>query len=156
MPYVMIPVPEKYVRQAMQYVLARTADDTIEPWDHASVSDLFAAIDEPSRALLSIVATHVLSRTRGHGTGGSNGTSAPPPRHGRAHAGHQRVVRRSGTWADHPAPDRNPELPNGRTEDLRLLTMSQSTAELVQQVDREQLMADADPFADEVSNDDGD
>lgn len=56
MPYVMVPVPEEHVEEVMQFMLRSMAKASQEDWDQASVTELFAEVDELSKMLLSHVA----------------------------------------------------------------------------------------------------
>ncbi|MCB0988503.1 MAG: hypothetical protein H6519_01480 [Microthrixaceae bacterium] len=56
MGYVMVPVPEEHVEEAMEAVLRITRQARLVPWDQDSVDLFFAAQDESAKALLSLVA----------------------------------------------------------------------------------------------------
>ncbi len=56
MPYVMMPVPEEFVEEVMQFILRATARAAITPWDAESITKLYDEVDEGSRSLLAFVA----------------------------------------------------------------------------------------------------
>jgi hypothetical protein len=56
MPYVMVPVPEEHVEAVMQFVIRAIQKASVEPWDEASIQDLYHGIDEVSRSLVAFVA----------------------------------------------------------------------------------------------------
>lgn len=59
MAYVMVPVPEEHVGEAMQAVVRMVARASVVDWDDESIADLWAASDEPTRLVLSAVADAV-------------------------------------------------------------------------------------------------
>jgi hypothetical protein len=61
MPYVMVPVPEEHVQEAMEAVLRIIRQGRLTPWDDDSIDGFFRAADEPSKALLSLVARATLA-----------------------------------------------------------------------------------------------
>jgi hypothetical protein len=61
MSYVMVPVPEEHVMEVMQFVLRTATRAALQPWDEGSVQELFFAVDEPSRSLLSVVSRSSLA-----------------------------------------------------------------------------------------------
>lgn len=63
MPYVMVPVPEEHVEEVMQFMLRAMAKANQTPWDRESIDELFAEIDEFSKALLGTVARAVEAET---------------------------------------------------------------------------------------------
>jgi hypothetical protein len=56
MPYVMMPVPEEYVEEVMQFILRAIARAAIQPWDADSITRVFGDVDEVTRSLLAFVA----------------------------------------------------------------------------------------------------
>lgn len=56
MPYVMIPVPEEHVEEAMAAVLRIISKGRLNEWDSEAVTKLFEGSDESARALLAIAA----------------------------------------------------------------------------------------------------
>lgn len=60
MAYVMVPVPEEHVAEAMQAVVRMVARAEVVDWDDGSIADLWAASDGPTRLVLSAVADAVV------------------------------------------------------------------------------------------------
>jgi hypothetical protein len=56
MPYVMLPVPEELVQEVMQFVIRTVQRAAVEPWDEASLTEVYNDVDEVSRSLLAFVA----------------------------------------------------------------------------------------------------
>jgi hypothetical protein len=63
MPYVMVPVPEEYVQDVMQFVLREMAKASEQPWDEESVTALFHDVDEANRSLLAYAARATIGGT---------------------------------------------------------------------------------------------
>jgi len=61
MPYVMVPVPEEHVLEVMGVVLRlaarRSHDEPPKAWDQDAVNEFFAKANEPTRGLLSFLAS---------------------------------------------------------------------------------------------------
>lgn len=147
MAYVMVPVPEDQVREVMQYVLRLINRASIEPWDEASLADFFDSVDEPTRALLSAVATATL---RDRPINESEAVSAIQMNR-REMIGIMRDVndlaRDSGRQPLVQACTIDEELPNGRTREVRVLAMDDDVARYVVEADRRHLLAGDDPPA---------
>jgi hypothetical protein len=58
MEFVMVPVPEEHVVDVMLYVTRLVQRAGVEPWTDESVQEFFDEVDEASRSLLSLVARH--------------------------------------------------------------------------------------------------
>src|SRR5450631_1595600 len=56
MRYVMVPVPEDFVEDVMQFILRAIARASIEAWDAESITQIFGDVDEATRSLLAFVA----------------------------------------------------------------------------------------------------
>ena len=56
MGYVMVPVPEEHVEEAMEAVLRITRQSRLTPWDQDTMNAFFSELDESAKALLSLVA----------------------------------------------------------------------------------------------------
>jgi hypothetical protein len=142
MSYVMVPVPEDSVADVMQFVVRLMSQAAIEPWTQDAVTEIFEEVDELTRALLSAVAMASLSEK-------------PLPESDAAKAielnwretmGILRELN-DASAADSHAPivvrrTITETLPNGRTRDVRVLTMSEEVAGFVHAADRAQLLAD--------------
>jgi hypothetical protein len=61
MEYVMVPVPDEYVVDVMQYVARLVARASVVPWTKAAVGDFFDEIDEAGKSLLAFVARLTLA-----------------------------------------------------------------------------------------------
>jgi hypothetical protein len=56
MEYVMVPVPDEYVVDVMQYVARLVARASVIPWTQEALDDFFDEVDEANRSLLAFVA----------------------------------------------------------------------------------------------------
>jgi hypothetical protein len=139
MPYVMVPVPEEHVHDVMQFILREIAKASLEPWHDGSVSTLFNEVDEASRSLLAYTARACLS--------GSDITEAQAADmmqlRQREVAGIVRDLNERAGKANHPTlvitRTVTETLPNGRTTEKRVLTMSDDVALLVRNAERAEL-----------------
>jgi hypothetical protein len=61
MEYVMVPVPDEFVVDVMQYVTRLVARASVIPWTKESVEDFFDPLDETAKALLSLVARYTVA-----------------------------------------------------------------------------------------------
>lgn len=139
MPYVMVPVPEEHVEEAMAAVLHIIHRGRRVDWDAESVNELFHEVDEATRSLLSIVA---------------RATITDKPLTQRDAADRIEITEREITALIRDLNDRAAEasrppmvqnkavtqtLPNGRTREARALTMPSELAELVREAERIEL-----------------
>jgi hypothetical protein len=146
MPYVMVPVPEDNVQDVLQFVVRLMSQASIEPWTEEAITQLFEEIDEPGRALLSTVANAVV-----RGTPLTEGdTSTLIGMTWRETMGLLRELNDLAGASAHPAligrRSSTTTLPNGRTQDVRSLTMTDEVARIVHAADRAQLLADGHPL----------
>ncbi len=146
MGFVMVPVPEEHVEEAMTMILRISARARLKDWDQAALSELFHGLDEPSKSVLSAVARATLGKqtiddlavseaielTRREVLGitrecneEANGLGFPPA-----------VVIRQDIET----------LPNGRTREQRLLTMTPELAAMVREAEQEELRAAPHPL----------
>lgn len=146
MSFVMVPVPEDRVADVMQYVVRLMAQAAMEEWDGESVSELFASIDEPSRALLSAVAVSVLD---GDPPSLEN-VAAQIEMSVRETMGILREVNELARDDSHPpvlVPRSAKEtLPNGRERTVRQVFMDNDVAQMIYECDRALLLAEGDPL----------
>ena len=148
MSYVMIPVPEDRVEDVLQFVVRLMNQDSMEDWDEASIAELFSDIDEPARALLSTVAQATLNdeRTRADEIRASTELSW------REAMGLMREINDIAQDESRPAlivrRTVTETLPNGRTREVRVLSMNDDVAKLVYEADRRHLISGGDPLAD--------
>jgi hypothetical protein len=139
MPYVMVPVPEEHVQDVMQFILREVARASIEPWDEASISQLFHEVDEASRSLLAYTARASLSGTDITERQAADMMQLRP----REVTGILRELNEQAAKANRPslvtARTVTETLPSGRTKDQRVLSMSDDVAGLVRDAERAEL-----------------
>jgi predicted ATP-dependent protease len=139
MPYVMVPVPEEHVQDVMQFILREVAKASIEPWDEASVSQLFHDVDEASRSLLAYTARASMSGTEISDVQAADMMQLRP----REVIGIIRELNELAARDNHPslvsAITVTETLPNGRTKEKRVLTMSEDVAGTVRDAERAEL-----------------
>ena len=139
MPYVMVPVPEEHVQDVMQFVLREVARAALEPWDEESISTLFHEVEEEGRSLLAYVARAIAGGKEITEAEAANLLQLRP----REIAGLVRDVNERAAKASRPNLVLNrvvtETLPNGRTMDKRVLTMSDELAPLVRDAERAEL-----------------
>jgi hypothetical protein len=139
MPYVMVPVPEEHVQDVMQFVLREVAKASLEPWDEESISTLFHEVEEEGRSLLAYVARAIASGKEITEADAAALLQLRP----REMAGLVRDVNERAARASRPnlllARVVTETLPNGRTTDKRVLTMSDELAPLVRNAERAEL-----------------
>jgi hypothetical protein len=139
MPYVMVPVPEEHVQDVMQFVLREVAKASQEPWDEASVSELFHDVDEESRSLLAYVARATMS---GKEISEADAADLMQLRQ-REMAGIMRELNERASKANRPvlvsARTLTETLPSGRTVEKRVLWMNEDLAALLRSVERAEL-----------------
>ena len=139
MPYVMVPVPEEHVQDVMQFVLREVAKASLEPWDEEAVSALFHEVDEEGRSLLAYAARAVVS---GKDLSEPDAAALLQLRP-REMAGLVRDINERAAQANHPnlvfTRVVTETLPNGRTADKRVMSMSDELAPLVRNAERAEL-----------------
>ena len=142
MGYVMIPVPEENVEDVMRFVVRLMTQASIEPWTEEAMAEIFDEVDEVSRLLLSAVAKATL---------GGSPLAEPDAVKAiqldwRETMGIVRELNEAASERSHEAlvlrRTISETLPNGRTRDVRVLTMEGEVANFVSAADRAQLMAD--------------
>ena len=149
MSYVMVPVPADHVPDVMQHIVRLMSQAEVEPWEPESISQLFADIDEPSRALLSTVAQSTLNGDRMN----EGDVAATIELNWRETMGLVREINDLAREESHPPlvvrRTVTETLPNGRTRDLRILSMPEDVARLVYAADREHLLGGEHPLGPE-------
>jgi hypothetical protein len=135
----MVPVPEEHVQDVMQFVLREVAKASLEPWDEESISTLFHEVEEEGRSLLAYVARAIASGKEITEADAAALLQLRP----REMAGLVRDVNERAARASRPnlllARVVTETLPNGRTTDKRVLTMSDELAPLVRDAERAEL-----------------
>lgn len=148
MPYVMVPVPEEHVQDVMQFVLREVAKASLEPWDEESVSKLFHEVDEEGRSLLAYAARAVVSGKELSEADAAALLQLRP----REMAGLVRDINERAAQASRPnlvmARVVSETLPNGRSMDKRVLSMSDDLAPLVRDAERAELADVPTPLGD--------
>lgn len=146
MGYVMVPVPEEHVEEAMQAVLRIASRARQTPWDQAGVTEVFLRVDEPTRSVLSTVA-------RGASAGGSVADTKVAETIEFPQREVLGIVRELNEQVQNDG--RSPlvlikmdteVLPNGRTREARLLLMDAEVAALVAQAERDEASASPHPL----------
>jgi hypothetical protein len=146
MPYVNIPVPEEHVEEVMQFVLRAIARSSIEPWDEGSITEFFGSVDEPSRALLAVVARASMQ-----------GRDLPEAELATAvQLNWREVYGITRDLNERASRENRPALvavrlvtetnPNGRTTERRVYSIADEVAPLVEAADRADLLADGHPL----------
>ncbi len=147
MPYVMVPVPEEHVEEVMQFILRAIAQASIDPWDAASISALFHEVDEPSRSLLAYVARSSIAGDDLEDAAVASMIQLSK----REVTGIMRELNDDARDASRPtligSRSVSETLPNGRTTEKRVLSMSDEIAVLVQAAERAELADAPQPFA---------
>jgi hypothetical protein len=135
----MVPVPEEHVQDVMQFILREVAKASIEPWDGESLSVLFHEVDEASRSLLAYTARGAMG-----GEDITEGQAADMMQlRQREVAGIVRELNERAAKANRPVlvitRTVTETLPNGRTTEKRVLSMSDEVTPLVHNAERAEL-----------------
>ena len=139
MPYVMVPVPEEHVEEAMAAVLRIVSRGRQVDWDQDSVTALFHDVDESARSLLSIVSRATVAGAQVTQRDLADKIEITE----REIAGIVRELNDRAEQSEHPAillyVGMTQTLPNGRTRDVRVLQMPDDVAEHVREAERLEL-----------------
>ena len=139
MPYVMVPVPEEHVEEAMEAVLRITRNARLTPWTQEAMNSFFAQLDESAKALLSLVARATTAGRQISQAGASDRLEITQ----REILG---IVRDVNLQAQNE--ERGPllisqeateTLPNGRTRPVAVITSNPEVAAYVQVSERSEL-----------------
>lgn len=146
MPYVMVPVPEEHVQEAMEAILRITRQAQLNPWDAESIDQFFRAEDEPSKALLSLVA-----RASRAGKQLSQVTVADTIELSqREVVGMMREINDLARAADRPPllvhEEVTETLPNGRTRLSAVISIDPEYAQLIQDAEKAELAETGHPL----------
>ena len=141
MPYIMVPVPEEHVTEAMQLVIRLVARASVEPWDEASITALFAEVDEASRFVLSAVARGTIAK----GQISDSEVARAIELGQREILGITRELNETATKQAHPplisVQSISETLPNGRVKEQRVLAMPRDIADIVRIAERSEQTA---------------
>ncbi len=146
MGYVMVPVPEEHVEEAMTLILRIAARSRQVPWDQEAVEAVFQEADEPTKSVLSAVSRAVAA-----------GTTPVDHQLAESIELQQRevlgIIRELNELA--AAQGRPPlvivrmetvTLPNGRTREQRILDMNAEVTPLLREAERAELEANPHPL----------
>lgn len=144
MGYVMVPVPEEHVEEAMQVVLRIASRARQAPWDQAGVTEVFLKVDEPTKSVLSTVARAASASGSIADTKVAEAIELPQ----REVLGIVREVNERVQSDGRPSlvviKMDSEVLPNGRTREARLLLMDTEVAALVAQAERDEASSSSD------------
>jgi hypothetical protein len=136
----MVPVPEEHVEAVMQFILRAIAQASLEEWDADSIAKLWADIDEVGRSLLSFAA-RAASAGKELDVADAAQQMQVNQREVMALVSELTNLARTSnhsvliSWR--PVVER---LPNGRTMEKRVLVMTPEVADIVNEVDRADLL----------------
>jgi hypothetical protein len=146
MGYVMVPVPEEHVEEAMGMILRIASRARLAEWEQTEVIAMFEDVDEPTRSVLSAVA-----RSSNAGTTLSDhqiAESIEIPQ--RELLGIVRELNeRAQAASRHPlilVQQDTEQLPNGRIREQRILSMDTELASLVREAERVERAANPHPL----------
>lgn len=141
MPYVMVPVPEEHVEDVMNFMLKAMARASQEDWDQAQVTEVFAQVDELSKALLSHVAKATLDEREVYETEAAAAVQLSQ----RETSAIVRELNELARELNRPAMIfRRPTvevLPNGRTIDRFAIVVEEEVAPLIVEAEKADLAA---------------
>lgn len=142
MAYVMVPVPEEYVEDVMNYMLKAMARASQEQWDQEKVTQLFAEVDELSKALLAHVSRAIVEGREVYETDAAKAVQLSQ----RETAAIVRELNELAREMNRPSLIfRRPTvevLPNGRTMDRFAVVVEEDIAPLVLDAEKADLAAD--------------
>jgi len=139
MEYVMVPVPDEFVVDVMQYVARLVARASVSPWTKEAMEEFFDELEETNKALLSFVARHTVA---GKDVGYDEAMEALElsQREIRAITGEINVAAQSHKYAPVvTARETSVVLRNGRQVQRWLFTMSDSVARMIRAHERADL-----------------
>lgn len=146
MPYVMIPVPEEHVEEAMSAVLRIISRGRLEDWDAEGIHKLFQEVDESARALLAITARSMKSGKPVTQVAAAEFTQLTQ----RELLGIMREVNDLAAADDRPALLSNQAasetLPNGRVRETRVFSMPDDVAEWIREAEKADLASAPHPL----------
>lgn len=141
MGFVMVPVPEEHVEEAMAMILRISARARLQEWEQGPFSDLFHSLDEPSKSVLSIVARATIAKNAIDDVAVAEGIELTR----REVLGITREINEQANGLGFPpvvvVRQEIETLPNGRTREQRLFTMTGEIAALVREAEQEELRA---------------
>ena len=149
MGFVMVPVPEEHVEEAMTMILRIAARARLKEWDQASFSEVCHELDEPSKSVLSAVTRATLAKNPIDDVGVAEAIEFTR----REVLGITRELNELANSLGYPpvmvVRNEIETLPNGRTREQRLLTMTVELATMVREAEQEELRAQPHPLLSE-------
>lgn len=146
MGFVMVPVPEEHVEEAMTMILRISARARLKEWDQAALSELFHGLDEPSKSVLSAVARASLAKTTIDDVAVAEAIEFTR----REVLGITREFNEQAGGLGYPplvvVRQEVETLPNGRTREQRVFTMITELAVMVREAEQEELRAEPHPL----------
>jgi hypothetical protein len=146
MPYVMMPVPEEFVEEVMQFILRAIARASIQPWDAESITKVFGEVDEASRSLLAFVARTPVEDGELDAADAARKIQLTV----REALGIMNELNTLTRDTDRPnlinARNVTERLPNGRVKDKRVLQMDPEVAEFVRAAEQAELLGAPHPL----------
>ncbi len=146
MPYVMIPVPEEHVEEAMSAVLRIISRGRLVDWDAESVRRVFEEVDESARALLAITARSMKAGKPVTQAAAADFVQLSQ----RELVGIMRELNDRATAESRPAIMTNQAasetLPNGRVRETRVFSMADDVAAWVREAEKADLASAPHPL----------
>jgi hypothetical protein len=140
LPYVMVPVPEEHVAAVMQFILQAIQKASLEEWDAESLANLWEDADEATRSLLAFAARAASSQTELE-VGEAARQIQLTQRDVTAIVNELSSVAREASRAPLLSLRTTTErLPNGRTTQSRVVSISPEVAETIREVERAELL----------------
>ena len=149
MGFVMVPVPEEHVEEAMRMILRISARARLKQWDQGAFSELFHSLDEPSKSVLSATARAAVAKKAIDDLAIAEAIEFTR----REVLGITRELNELANSLGYPpvvvVRNEIETLPNGRTREQRLLTMTVELATMVREAEQEELRAQPHPLLSE-------
>lgn len=146
MGYVMVPVPEEHVEEAMNMILRIAARARLAPWEQAEVTAMFEEVDEATRSVFSAVSRSSIAGTTVSDHQIAESIEIPQ----RELLGIVRELNeRAQTASRLPlivVRQDTEMLPNGRTREQRILSMDTDLAGLIREAERLERAANPHPL----------
>ncbi len=146
MGFVMVPVPEEHVEEAMRMILRISARARLKQWDQGAFSELFHSLDEPSKSVLSATARAALAKKAIDDLSIAEAIEFTR----REVLGIIRELNEQAGALGYPPVlmvlQEVETLPNGRTREQRLITITPELAQMVREAEQEELRGEQHPL----------
>jgi hypothetical protein len=143
MGYVMVPVPEEHVEEAMSMILRIVTRARLADWDQAEANAMFEDVDEPTRSVLSrssiagtTLSDHQIAESIEIPQRELLGIVRELNERAQAASRHPLIVVRQETET----------LPNGRTRESRILSMDTDLAAVIREAELAERAANPHPL----------